>query len=205
MKKTLMIATAITMIAAPALAQTVGAGTTYSDNVSTFQINAPVSNFCKFGNVNNVANANTGTVGNDSYGNGAATGDQAFVVDIQKDSDNTVQAASGSFNYAQAQCNTPYSVTTASQNAGLLSSYTGAADAAFIKKIPYSIAFAAGTTSSGNQPIASTNTLLASGTPFASSARFFFTIPASGSLLLAGTYRDEVRLTMSPLTGGPSI
>ena len=209
MKKTLMLATAVAMFAAPALAQ-VGAGTTYSDHLSTFQINAPVSNFCKFGNVGNTASLGTNAVssGNDSFGNGAASGDQAFVVDIQNDADNTVQNARGGYSYAQAQCNTPYAVTTTSQNAGLLSSYTGAADAAFQKTVPYQIAFSVGSSTSSRptmQNVASTNTLVTSGTPFASSATFSFNVPASGSLLLAGTYRDEVRLTMSPLTGGPSI
>jgi hypothetical protein len=207
MKKMFLLATAVAMMAAPALAQTPGAGTQYSDAISNFQINATVANFCRFGSAGNTANVGTNgvSVGPDSNGNGLTTGDQAFVVDIQKDSDNTVQAASGAFNYAQAQCNTPYTVTSTSQNSGLLSSYTGTADAAFVKTVPYQIAFSAGSTASGLQPVAATNTLIASGNPFASSARFFFSIPASGSLLLAGTYRDEVRLTMSPLTGGPSI
>lgn len=207
MKKILLLATAVAMFAAPALAQ-VGAGTTYSDHLSTFQINATVSNFCKFGNVGNTADSSTGSVGNDSFGNGADTGDQAFVVDIQKDSDNTVQNARGGFSYAQAQCNTPYAVTTTSTNAGLLSSYTGTADSAFQKLVPYQISFGLGNSISARpvmQNVASTNTLVTSGTPFASSAFFTFNVPASGSLLLAGTYRDEVRLTMSPLTGGPSI
>ena len=210
MKKMFLLATAIATMAAPAFAQTPGAGTQYSDNTSTFQINAVVANFCRFGSAGNTAStgANVVSTGADSFGNGAVTGDQAFVVDIQNDSDNTVQAASGGFNYAQAQCNTPYTVTSTSSNAGLLSSYTGTADAAFQKLVPYQISFNNTTQRAARnelQNVASTNTLVASGAPFASSASFAFSIPASGSLLLAGTYRDEVRLTMSPLTGGPSI
>lgn len=207
MKKTLMLATAVAMFAAPAFAQ-VGAGTTYSDNQSTFQVNAPVSTFCKFGNVGNTATVSGGgTTGNDSFGNGATTGDQAFVVNIQNPADNTVQAASGSFTYAQAQCNTLYTVTTTSANSGLKTDYNGPTASAFATIVPYQISFHAVNQKGAVVPqnVASTNTLVASGTPFADSAFFDFSIPASGLLLLAGTYRDEVRLTMSPLTSGPSI
>jgi hypothetical protein len=209
MKKTLMLATAVAMFAAPALAQTPGLGTQYSDHISTFQVNAPVANFCKFGSVGNEGRGglNVTSNGNNSYGNGADMGDQAFVVDIQKDDDNTIQAANGSFSYAQAQCNTLYSVTTTSTNGGLAAEYQGPAAAAFAKTVNYEIAFETTISKAATayQQVASTNTLISSGTPFAGAATFRFNIPASPKLLLAGTYRDELRLTMSPLTGGASI
>ena len=198
MKKTLMMAAAAaTMIAAPAFAQT--AGTQYSDGISTFDLNASVQNFCRFGSQGNTADNGTGV---NSNGNGAATGDQAFNVDIQNTSDNTVKAANGGFNYAEFQCNTLFKVEAVSSSGGLAASYTGPADSAFLRTVPYQVSVG----SNGNDTPFQTDvqglqTLIPSNQPVAGNGRFRFSVPANSGLLLQGTYTDTIVLTMSPVTG----
>ena len=205
MKKTLMMAAAAaTMIAAPAFAQTPGAGTQYADGIATYEFRAPVVNFCKFGSAGNgdLAGSNVTTF---DRAISVAEGDRGFNVNIQNPADNTVQGASGGFVFAQAQCNTRFNVTSTSTNAGLQSSYSGNASAAFLRKVPYQIAFARGAsganTRSDLQDVASTNTLISNADPYAGAMSFQFAVRPNGGLLLAGSYTDTVVVTMAPVTG----
>lgn len=197
MKKTLMLATAIAMIAAPAFAQT--SGPTYSDAISTFPITATVQNFCRFGDTDNAPVRGNNVI--TTSGN-ANTGDQNFVVDIQDVNNNTVKQADGGFNYARFVCNTPFNVVATSTNGGLKSSYTGGASNNFLRTVPYEIAVGSGTAPTSFQSVAlGSNPLVTNAAPEAGQGFFRFNIPANSGLLLQGTYSDSILLVMSPATG----
>lgn len=196
MKKTLMLATAIAMIAAPAFAQT--SGPTYSDAISTFPITATVQNFCRFGDTDNAPVTGTNVI---STSGNANTGDQSFVVDIQDVTNNTVKQADGGFNYARFVCNTPFNVVATSTNGGLKSSYPTAISG-FLTTVPYQIRVG----SNGNlgqyfTVEAGPQTLVSNAAPEAGNGSFRFNIPANSGLLLQGTYSDSILLVMSPVTG----
>jgi hypothetical protein len=205
MKKLVLLASAAALFATPALAQS-WEDRTYGDGLAGYDINADVVEFCKFGNVNNAGNANVGTVtgGASNGGIDIANGDATFDIDIQDDADNTVQTATGAFNFGYAQCNTAFTVTGTSQNGGLLSSET-TSDADFTNNVPYSIAFAFDGIASGNRSVVGQAgvpiSLINSNEARAGAARFAFRVEDSDRLLLAGEYTDYVRITLSPSTG----
>lgn len=205
MKKLVLLASAAALFATPAFAQS-WEDRTYADGVAGYDINAEVAVFCKFGNTGNVGNANVGTVtgGASNGGIDMANGDATFDIDIQDDGDNTVQAASGAFNFGYAQCNTPFTVSGTSQNGGLASDQT-TSDPDFANFVPYSIAFNFDGLTSGTRPVAGQAgapiSLINSTEARAGSARFFFSVAESDRLLLAGDYTDYVRITLSPSTG----
>lgn len=206
MKKFVLLATAAALFTTPAMAQS-WEDRTYADGLAGYDINADVNVFCKFGNVGNNANANVGTVtsGASNGGIDIANGDATFDIDIQDDGDNTVQAASGAFNFGYAQCNTPFTVTGTSQNGGL-DSDESTSDPDFANTVPYSIAFNFDGISSGNQSVTGQAgtpiTLIDSNEARAGAARFFFSVADSDDLLLAGEYTDYVLITLAPATGG---
>lgn len=199
MKKTMLLATAVAMFAAPAFAQAVpGPNTNYNDAISTFRVSATVANFCRFGTGDNAA---VNTLNSTSTGN-AAGGDQDFVVAIQNTANNTVQNASGGFNYAQFQCNTPFNVTYNSTNGGLKASYNGSFDGPFLTTVPYEIQVGSNNNNTAFTPVAQgQQTLISNNIPVAGNGRFRFNIPANPGLLLQGTYSDAIELRMTPVTG----
>lgn len=198
MKKILMAALAVSTIAAPAMAQT-WQGKTYADGIATYDINAEVDTFCKFGSSGNYAAGLINTTDADRAIS-LAEGDRTFNVALQDPNDNTVRSSAGSFVFPNAVCNTPYEVTARSTNGGLKHTEITSAESAFLTTVPYNFNFVFGGTNLGTKPaVAGTEQALVDGTAaHAGFAEFRFLIPAQDRLLLEGDYTDTVQVVLKP-------
>lgn len=192
MKKILMLASAVAMIAAPAFAQS------YADGLASYTINSNVPSFCKFGSTGNgfgeIRGGNPGAVD-------AANGDATFVMNIQNPVDNTVLNVGGEFKFSNAQCNTAFTITATSTNGGLKNTAT-TSDPLFTNNVHYIYAmkFDGINNHSDAYPADAGKAikLIDSDEARAGNAQFDFTVPGSQKLLLAGAYTDTVLITLSP-------
>lgn len=193
MKKIFLLASAAALLAAPAFAQTQGA--TYADGIATYNLTAQVKTFCKFGSAGNNADVRGGSLGTVD----AANGDANYVLNIQNENDNTINNVGGAFNFARAQCNTPFTVAATSTNGGLLNP-ASTSDTAFTSKVNYLYAMNFDGLASGTKAPAAgvATTIIDSTEARAGTARFDFTVPDNDKLLLAGAYTDSILITLSP-------
>lgn len=195
MKKILMTAMALSVMAAPAMAET-WKGKAYADGAATYDINAKAGEFCRFGTNNNDAGLVNATASNRSIS--LAEGDRTFDLAIQDTSDNTVRYASASFVFNHAVCNMPFTVTANSTNGGLKygGDVTGSAD--FLTLVPYNFNMNFVTGSGDKAATVGTQTLIDSNTARAASATLRFWVNAQDKLLLKGDYTDTVVVVMAP-------
>lgn len=198
MKKILMTALALSALAAPAMAQT-WQGKTYADGIATYDINATVATFCKFGASNNGAAGLINTTDADRSIS-LAEGDRTFNVNLQDPNDNTVRSSAGSFVFQNAVCNTPYTVTARSTNGGLKHTTVTSAESAFLTTIPYGFNFVFGGTNLGTKQAAAgvEQALVDGNAAHAGFAEFRFLISAQDKLLLQGDYTDTVQVVLKP-------
>lgn len=197
MKKILIAALALSTLAAPAMAQT-WQGKAYADGVATYDINAKVDTFCKFGATGNHAAVTNGTDADRSIS--LAEGDRSFNLNLQNPADNTVLEARAAFIFPNAVCNTPYEVTARSDNGGLKHTTVTTAETAFLTSIPYGFNFVFGGTNLGHkQAAAGVAQSLVDGTAaHAGQAEITFLVAAQDRLLLKGAYTDTVQVVLKP-------
>lgn len=201
MKKAILGAVfASTMLATPAFAADWQGRTYGQDAVGWYQLNANVDVFCRFGTENRGSEGQNATVTTSAYG-GQNEADGRFDLDIQNDSDNTVQEAEGRYFIDNAVCNTPFEVVAASDNGGLRSENT-TSDPAFIELVPYRVDFNFDGIN-GNAVTAGTaeQTILTSSEARAGSGALRVRVPARDKLVLEGGYSDKLVLTMRPTLG----
>ena len=198
MKKVLLIAAALSTMAAPAMAHN-WKGKTYADGIATYDIKGVVPTFCRFGSENNKAAGLVNATDSDRTIS-LEEGDRTFnITNLASPSDNTVQAANGSFVFERAVCNTGYTISATSTNGGLKHTSIASTSAPFLTLVPYSYSMDFGGVSQ-TASVASTSpqTLVDSGVAHAGPATFSFTLSAQDSLLLKGDYQDTVVITLAP-------
>lgn len=179
------------------------AGLTYGqDAQGWYSLNADVETFCKFGtnNTGGTGQNSTVTAGPSAQGGSASEGDGHFEFDLQNLNDNTVNAASGTYNMGHAVCNTPFTIQGSSAQGGLRSSTT-TSDTDFVQLIPYNAAInfdgVAGnhTFQSGS---AENSPQLPGTEARAGAVALTLSVQAMGQLMLQGSYTDQLTVTMSP-------
>ena len=198
MKKVLLIAAALSTMAAPAMAHT-WKGKTYADGIATYDIKGEVPTFCRFGSQENHAAGLENTT-DAARAISLAEGDRTFnITNLASPSDNTVQAAAGSFVFKRAVCNTGYTISATSTNGGLKHTSIATTTAPFLTVVPYSYNVDFGAGNQGTK-VASTSpqTLVDNGAAHAGTATFRFLLAAQDSLLLKGDYQDTVVITLAP-------
>lgn len=135
MKKFLLIATAASVLATPAMAADWQGKTYGQDAVGLYDLSANVETFCKFGTGSFGENLTNVVVTPGAPGS-AAEGDGSFKFDIQNKNDNTVQAAFGRYKIDNAVCNTSHNLVLQSSNGGLRNTAT-TSDEGFVSLVPY--------------------------------------------------------------------
>jgi hypothetical protein len=200
MKKLIFAALAASTVATPALAQDWKGKNYGQDAWGIYEVTATVQSFCKFG----TANSGTGGLNGDvemNFMGGANEADGRFVLNIQDNSDNTVQAARAQYNIGYAVCNSPFSMQLASDNGGLKSD-TSTSDTAFIDNVPYDVNFAFdGFTANrrSDQLNAGFSDITSVTEARAGAAHVRVSVAAADRLLLEGTYRDRLQARLSPV------
>ncbi|RIX27030.1 hypothetical protein [Sphingomonas edaphi] len=200
MKKFIFAALAASTIATPALAQDWKGKTYGQDAWGIYQVSATVDSFCKFGTANTGQNGGNGTA-DTNYLGGANEADGRFLLDIQDNSDNTVQAARAQYNIGYAVCNSPFNMQLASDNGGLKSD-ASTSDPAFIENVPYDVNFAFdGNTANkrSDQLSVGFSTITSVNEARAGAAHVRVSVAAADQLLLEGTYSDRLQARLSPV------
>lgn len=204
MKRILLAGAAVALIASPAAAQTWGTATYGNDGAAHWALDADVATFCKLGSVPafaGVASRSEIVFGENGQGGTAANGDGTMTLKIQNPSTNTIQMADASINYANSQCNTKFDVVAESQNGGLTNTAFGTDfDTEFTDKVPYDLRVTFDTLPAGYQGnLTGSSTLIAGARPTAGQFGFHVIVRENtNKLLLEGTYKDFLKVTMKP-------
>ena len=199
MKKIIIAALALSTLAAPAMAEN-WTNKAYKDGIATYDLNASVDTFCKFGATDNRGVSSNG--GTDVHREmGLEEGDRTFNLNLQDKNNNTVLAARAAFIFPNAVCNTPFEVTAQSTNGGLKhTAIATAANPAFTTLITYGYNFVfGGNSGTGHKQAATTAQVLLDGTvATAGQAEMTFLVGAQDKLLLQGDYQDTVVVRLTP-------
>jgi opacity protein-like surface antigen len=199
MKKIIFAAIAASTVATPALAANWQGKTYGQDAWGIYQVSADVESFCKFG-TQNAGSAGTNGYADTGYLGQAHEADGRFILDIQDDDDNTVQAADAQYDIGYAVCNSPFQMQLASDNGGLKSDRT-TSDNAFIENVPYRINFRfdGKVASSRSDDLTGWTNVTYVNEARAGAARVRVAVAARDKLLLEGTYSDRLQARLSPV------
>ena len=204
MKKLLLAGAALALIAGPVAAQDEWIGQEYGqDAAAWWLLNAEVTEFCLLnsagGVVDGVENASF-TDGPNGQGGSTAEADGTVNLDIQNNSDNTIQLSGLGVTYGKSQCNLPFTVSADSLNGGLESDTT-TSDTDFVELVDYQIDV---TFDQFSSSVVMASTVVGGdeiGThPEAAAGdfRIGIVVRAQDDLLLEGTYSDFLKVTMTP-------
>lgn len=207
MKKLLLAAAGVALIASPAAAQTWGSATYGNDGQAHWALRSTVADFCKLGtSVTTRAGNSTVAPGDNGRGGNAANSDGTITFNIQNPTTNTIQASAAAMVYAQSQCNTTFNVTAESERDGLRNTAFGSAfGSAFTDQVRYNVTALFGGETGFKSALSGTSTLLANQQPAAGDFEIRVAVPADANrLLLAGQYTDFLKVTMAPVVSGPT-
>jgi hypothetical protein len=200
MKKLVFAALAASTIATPALAQNWQDKTYGQDAWGIYQVTAKVDGFCKFGTANTGGSGTNGSSADTNYLGQANEADGRFRLDIQDNSDNTVQATSAQYDIAYAVCNSPFQMQLASDNGGLKSD-AQTSDNAFIELVPYRINFRfdGEVADKRSDELSGFTDVTYVNEARAGAAHVRVSVAARDKLLLEGTYSDRLQARLSPV------
>lgn len=209
MKKLLIAAAGVALIASPAAAESWGNQLYGQDAVAVWGLNAPVNTFCRLNSNGGAQSGNQNSnfvAGSFGSGGSSAEADGTWTLNMQNPTNNTIQLVEGAVTYSNSQCNTKFDIIASSQNGGLTNTDQTTTDTNFASKVSYQIdvKFGGGATS----PLATVTTagaqnLISGQQATAGDFRVGIRVPANpNTLLLQGTYRDQLTVTMRPVLGG---
>ncbi|WP_336976059.1 hypothetical protein [Brevundimonas nasdae] len=205
MKKLLIAAAGVALIASPAAAQSWGNQSYGQDAVAVWGLNAPVNTFCRLNNNGGVQSGNQNSnfvAGSFGAGGTSAEADGTWTLNMQNPANNTIRLVEGAVTYSNSQCNTRFEIYADSQNGGLTNTTQTTTDSNFTNKVSYQIdvKFGGGATS----PLATVTApgrqnLINTQQATAGDFRVGIRVPANpNTLLLQGIYRDQLTVTMRP-------
>jgi opacity protein-like surface antigen len=198
MKKLLFAALAASTLSTPAFAADWQGKTYGQDAIGVYDLSASVDTFCKFGTSNSAFGLVNMPTADTNYLGGANEADGRFVMDIQKDDDDTVQAAIGGYMIGYAVCNTPFTMKLNSLNGGLKSANT-TSDTDFIQLVPYRVGFNFDGHGASSQFLPAGDTVVDTvNEATAASANIGIVVPAQDKLLIEGAYTDTLTASLIP-------
>lgn len=200
MKKLLIVLAATTAVSTPAMAADYQGQTYGQDAIGLYDLKANVDTFCKFG-TNTFGETVTNAVVTPGAPGSAAEGDGTYQLDIQNDSDNTVQEAFGRFKFTNAVCNTAHETAFQSQNGGLKTA-ASTSDDAFLEVVPYNVVILFD--GNAGSPISSSaatseRTAMTVREARAGALEVNVQVPAQDKLLIQGQYYDRLTAKIRPL------
>jgi hypothetical protein len=207
MKKLLLAAAGAALIASPAAAQSGNWGNQFygQDAIAVWGLNAPVNTFCRLNNNGGTQEGNINSnfvAGSFGAGGTSQEADGTWTLNMQNPDNNTIRLVEGAVVYSNSQCNTPFEIYADSQNGGLTNTTNTTTDSNFTNNVSYQIdvKFGGGATS----PLATVTApgrqnLISNQQATAGDFRVGIRVPANpNTLLLQGTYRDQLTVTMRP-------